>query len=247
MFSVAGIEPGRYWIGTDQIPQCGPKHQRRIHAKFWIDTSPISWAHYEVFVAGGGYRLVELWATEHCAFADNVRPPSVDQRHRELLDQARLQRATFASGDLRRSPLTGITWFEAVAIAKFYSARLPAEEEWEVAMSGKTVRATSPGVKDILRAESRWGCVISLGLVEEWTGSAFTSCYWRSEAEQPTPCWTPDRHRLGISVRGSMPQSLVQNISARRGQDPLTSHSLLSFRRVWEQEPAETNVKPVWR
>ncbi len=250
MSTAVRIESGTYCIGSDSIPGAGPQHNRRLANAYWIDVLPVSWAHFEVFVAGGGYACDELWPAQDAERLRKLRAESVDQRCRILLEQAQGAWSRFGAsvGALRNTPVLGVTWFEATAIARFFGARLAHEEEWEVALSGSRKPASILVGSDWTRLpQSRWGCAVMIGTMEEWTISAFTLRYWRHEVDQKTPAWTSAASESDVCVRGAKPESQFQDVCARRGQDPNSGDRFLGFRRVWDRPPTRVEMDASWR
>src|SRR5687768_7426922 len=120
------VSTGEYDVGDDSIPNASPRHRRHLES-FWIDSEPVSWAHFETFVAGGGYGDESLWTDAAGNPTSTARPTSVDAHHRQLLSLGRGWVGRRSEGRTREQPITGLSWFEAGAIARFYGARLPFE------------------------------------------------------------------------------------------------------------------------
>lgn len=247
MCDVVRIPPGDYWVGDDSIPFAGPRHQRCLDRAFWIDALPVTWSHFEVFVTGGGFSDDSLWITSS---SGSDRTSSVDQRYAALIEQSHGScLADFAPTlSLLRAPITGLTWFEAQAVAAFYGARLPYELEWEIANGGNW---SSP--KDVATgrqaSEAQRGTVSFTRFVDrlqEWTLDRFTRTYFRSDYNRRGVRWTTNQDG-GVVVRGSTPDDLYHHISFRRMELPQEGHGRRGFRRVWEMEPKEDDVVPRWR
>lgn len=247
MCSVVEIFAGEFEIGDDLIPNASPRHRRRLRQSIWIDVDPITWAHFEVFVAAGGYRRHELWIDDAGMPLPCQRDQSVDSRCRAILNQAELTSRLLS--DLaptgRERPLTGVNWFEARAIASFYGARLPFEIEWEIAMRESYQKAdlSSP----LKSSTNRLCCHSCVGLLQEWVGDAFAPKYWRSDFDRVGIPWSATLPESPVVVRGSSADDLIQHISCRRGTSPAESYEFRSFRRVWDQPPIADLTIPKWR
>lgn len=244
MSLVVEIDAGEFEIGDEFIPNASPRHRRRLSQSIWIDAQPVTWAHFEVFVAAGGYRRSQLWTDDVGIRLPCDEVPSIDARCRAVLQDTAGARRMFSgqNGSVREQPLTGITWFEARAIAHFFGARLPFEVEWEVAMHRsagarpKAVRTTSvPGQ-----------CRSLVGVLQEWVGDAFSSKYWRSDFDRVGVPWSAMSPETPVVVRGASAEDMVQHISCRRGEEPTKGHGFRSFRRVWQQRPSEDLVVARW-
>lgn len=247
MTSVVEVAAGEFDIGDELIPNASPRHRRRIGESIWIDAAPITWAHFESFVVAGGYRRADLWVDATGTPFPWSRDETVDSRCREVLGLARGQHTQLLRSQLGLDkPLTGINWFEASAIARFYHARLPFEVEWEVAMrqsrsSSKTRPSESP-LGDLNRCHS------FVGTLQEWTGDAFSSKYWRSDFGSTGVPWSASAASdAAVVVRGASADDLVQDVCFRRGESPAAGYPLRTFRRVWDQRPTAQAIEPIWR
>lgn len=164
---------------------------------FKIDKYPVTNAEYARFMEEGGYERRELWSDEGWSHRvqENWTAPlywqraGKDWRERTMFEDALLQPL---------HPVTGISWYEAEAYARFVVKRLPTEAEWEKAASwddekkrklryafGDTVPAdklvanfgfqfwgTTP-VGSFPEGASPYGCLDMTGNVWEWTGDKF--------------------------------------------------------------------------
>ena len=236
MSAVAQISAGCYQIGSDTIPCAGPRHHDRVVTPFWIDSTPVTWAHYEVFVAAGGYDRNDLWCDLELQSGTRIRPESVDDRCRTLLEATcECSKSCRPFADmLRDCPLTGITWFEAMVLCRFFGARLPFEVEWEAAMQGTRNRSPHPPI-GLWRAfgESRFGCKLLIGVIQEWTTDAYLPRYFPGTAKSAGTAWAASSGPSEVSVRGATSQDLYQDVSFRSGYLPSGTSPFRGFRRVW--------------
>jgi formylglycine-generating enzyme required for sulfatase activity len=244
------VAPGEYEIGSDCIPNAGPRHLRSVR-RFWIDSWPVTWAHFEAFVAAGGYeRADELLGLDR-ARSVRVRPDSVDGRCRVLIEQAeKLRKALLGTpsnpGD---EPITGITWFEAREISRFYGARLPFEVEWEVAMQGCSGSAARDSATFFEQTYpmSRFGCAILIGCMQEWTEDRFSQRYWRADIQREGIAWDHSDCETPVTVRGACPDDVYRNVTLRVGKDRASTNPYRGFRRVWDRPPSDSELNPNWR
>ena len=243
--SVIKISAGAYDVGDDSIPHAGPRHRRRIDTDYWIDVAPISRAHFEVFVAKGGYSAPEFWMTgEGVPFA-TPGITSVDSRCLEIIASNTSWRNAImdSHGDPETLPVTGLTWFEACAICRFYGGRLPFEVEWEIAMaSGLAQQHRTDLGKDA--CEDHYSVQHVNGL-QEWTADAYSPHYWRADYLRRGVAWAPNA--ATATVRGASSHDVYQHVCSRIGHEPGAKSEVRSFRRVWDFEPSANRIEAHWR
>ncbi len=246
MGDIVEIPVGEYVIGDDGIPNAGPRHRRNLREPTWIDARPVTWSHFEAFVEGGGYSQ-ELLAQD-AGSANGGGACSVDQRTRYLVEQfVDLVRRGYASRSVALSePITGLTWFEASAVARFYGARLPYEVEWEIANSGRANGKDSRETTRSVGAVSRLGCTLFIGQLQEWTLDAFSNRYWRADVAKRGIEWRLESGDSGVTVRGAGPDDMFQHVSYRGMAMPMETSVFRAFRRVWDKRPLMDNIKPTW-
>jgi len=155
--------------------------QRAELGRFAIGRYPVSNAEYLAFMQDGGYQRDALW--------DDAGWNWREQQRIQHPDHWRLSRdntwyATGMRGDYQLAadqPVSGISHYEARAFARWASARLPHEYQWEVAC--------------------RFGALAQTGRVWEWCRNTFHPYqgfrpFPYPEYSQP---WFDDRH---YSLRG---------------------------------------------
>jgi formylglycine-generating enzyme required for sulfatase activity len=143
-----------------------PQHWLEMRYFCWLGRFPITNAQFAVFVAGGGYATERYWLE---AKATNVwRKDSVKDGVR---GDPRSQPRQFGHPfDLPNHPVAGISWYEAMAFARWLTYRwlgqgrlpdkwitpLPTETEWEKAAQGSGEVPETPVVRPIslIRAEA---------------------------------------------------------------------------------------------
>lgn len=219
--AVRTLPAGEYWIGDDAIPTCAPRHLRKFRVDVWIESRFAPWGAFEEFVTAGGYADQRLWrAADGESFPASGVPGSVDDRCESIRE------ATFAGmppawrenepGPLM--PLLGTTWFEAMAICRFFGGRLPFEAEWEASVTAKVMQP---------RRERS-------GMFQEWTGDAFFSRYWRADAAVRGKAWAVGSE---VVVRGYSIGEPAFATAARRCAEPASGGRFRGFRRVWDRDP----------
>ncbi|HEX8355664.1 MAG TPA: SUMF1/EgtB/PvdO family nonheme iron enzyme [Pyrinomonadaceae bacterium] len=163
---------------------------------FKIDRLPTSNEQYRHFVDEGGYGRREFWSEEGWGW--RVREGWAHPLYWRREGSGWRERRMFGEGPLApRLPVTGVSWYEAEAYARFRGARLPAEAEWEKAASwderagakrrfawgdaapsqrvcnfGLRFWGTTP-VGSLPAGASPYGCYDMTGNVWEWTSTPF--------------------------------------------------------------------------
>jgi len=172
-----------------------PAHEVTVSA-FRIARAPVTNAEYARFVEEGGYARREFWSEEGWAAREKEGWQWPLYWRRE--GAAWVERRMFEEGELRGDhPVTGVSWFEAEAYAKFAGRRLPTEAEWERAASWDDARGAKrryawgdeepddtranyghrlwgpTPVGGYPRGASAAGCLDMNGNVWEWTSTPF--------------------------------------------------------------------------
>jgi len=102
---------------------------------FWIDRYEVSNKDYQAFVDAGGYRDRRYWAAE---FEQDGKVLAWPDAAALFVDRtggpgpATWSSGAFAEGQADR-PVTGISWYEAEAYARFAGKRLPSAYHWALA------------------------------------------------------------------------------------------------------------------
>lgn len=220
---VIEVLTGQYEVGDDGVANASPRHSRVIDAPFWIDLRPLSVEQFSVFVAAGGYRDLSIWQPPLDSAVIDPRWESVDARCESI------RKASAVPGGRQDSlrPVIGLTWFEAMAVARFFSSRLPFEIEWEIAATGQGGRRTPMRV---------------LSGVAEWTADAFSPKYWLADYLRRGVSWPTVVPGTPVTIRGTGFGDLFCHTAARRGRDPGTSEGTYGFRRVWDVMPPGARV-----
>ena len=170
----------------------GPRHKAYV-APFLLANRLVTNGEYLRFIEDGGYRRAELWMSEGWAtvLANQWSEPFYWERKRDG-DGWRL----FTLSGMRDidpdEPVTHLSWYEADAYARWADARLPTEQEWEVAAAGIPITGNlveagrlHPTVADPTTATN--GLMQMFGDVWEWTRSPYS----------PYPGYKPEPGALG--------------------------------------------------
>lgn len=179
------IPAGAFDCGNSSIVALD--NERPIHrvelGTYWIDRYPVTIAQFRAFIAAGGYQTAEWWSPQGWTWLQSAQATQpLNWTHDPRFDQ---------------HPVSGISWYEADAYARFVGKRLPTEYEWEKAASWNSIAQAaqtypwgesdpSPAVcnhnhdlgqtTEVTRYPkgiSPSGCWDMLGNVWEWTATWF--------------------------------------------------------------------------
>jgi iron(II)-dependent oxidoreductase len=165
--------------------------------EFRIARTPVTNGEFARFVADGGYERREFWTEEGWSWREKEawthplywrRAGAGAWAERRMFDETPLE---------PEHPVTGVSFYESEAYARFTDKRLPTEAEWEKAASwdarGNTKRRfawgdEAPGTSRCNYAMEHWGttpvknfpagasplgCLDMTGNVWEWTSTPF--------------------------------------------------------------------------
>ena len=135
MVSIAG---GPFEMGSRGYPFAYDNEQpphRVMLADFRIDRYPVTNAAYAEFIEEGGYRTRSLWSDEGWSWKEknSIAHPLYWS---QSAGQGWRVQEMFEASDLKPNhPVTGVSWHEACAYARWAGKRLLTEAEWEKAAS----------------------------------------------------------------------------------------------------------------
>lgn len=230
----AGVfELGAVWKEAFAYDNELPAHALSIPA-FKIDRTPVTNEEFARFVAEGGYDHREFWDEEGWSWREreNWQHPLYWSRDAASSSVSSSSASSSSSWRLRgmfgeetlpsNHPVTGISWYEAQACARFAGKRLPTEAEWERAASwdavSKRKRLFAWGddaptgarcnfdlnawgttrVGAFASGASAVGCLDMTGNVWEWTSSKFAGHPGFKAFPYPeySKVWFDDDHRI---------------------------------------------------
>lgn len=125
-------------------------------AAFLIDQHEVTNAEYSRFVASGGYRNPAFWPEKMIVGgAEGSREAALAKWvDRTGVNAPRAWSGGNTAADLRDHPVTGITWYEAQAFARWSGKQLPTLAQWRRAAVGDA-REVYPWGADATSAEQR--------------------------------------------------------------------------------------------
>ena len=113
---------------------------------FWIDRHEVSNGEFQRFVDAGGYRRPEYWQEP---FVENGQPVAFARAMERFVDSTgRPGPATWIQAEPPAGeanlPVTGVSWYEAAAYARFAGKHLPTIHHWARAADPRTSRWVVP-------------------------------------------------------------------------------------------------------
>ena len=113
------LQTAGFCRGSSEFANEGPVRFVRL-SPYWIDRFPVTNAQFGAFIAAGGYDDRSLWTQNGWDFikANNIRQPN-------YWNHPHWNGPTM--------PVTGTSWWEALAYARFVGKTLPTEAQWEYA------------------------------------------------------------------------------------------------------------------
>ena len=150
-----------------------PRHEVLLDP-FRIASRAVTNAEYIEFIEGGGYRRPELWLSDgwDTVCTQHWEAPLYWEQH----DGSWCQFTMNGMKDLNLSePVCHVSFYEADAYARWRGARLPREEEWEVAASQASSQGTFLETYNFQPQPSGSEALQMFGDVWEWTSSPYVA------------------------------------------------------------------------
>ncbi len=154
----------------------GPRHEVLLRP-FQIASRPVTNGEYLEFMADGGYRRPDLWLSDGwdqvCTQGWNS-PLYWERQEDDSWQEFVVSGADTHTGEVNPAgPVCHISFYEADAYARWSGARLPTEEEWEIAAVRASVKGTLLA-DNLLRPQAAVGEEFqAFGDVWEWTASPY--------------------------------------------------------------------------
>jgi iron(II)-dependent oxidoreductase len=198
------IPAGPFQMGSDGFPNVPFIYDNEqpvytVHLDdFKMDRNLVTNADFAAFISSGGYAKESLWSAEGWQWKEENKIAAPLFWRRDSGDEYWRTQEMFEISEMQPDlPVTGVSWHEAEAYARFVGKRLPTEAEWEKAASWDpstgTRRCFSWGnelparhlanfndnlygptpVGTFPAGKSAYGCFDMTGNVWEWTSTPF--------------------------------------------------------------------------
>ena len=229
---MAIVPGGRFWRGGNEGNRDEmPRHEVALPS-FAIDKHPVTNEQY--------MRLLEVMGGEK------------DSAHQDIirLKDSRIKRSagklSIESG-YGKHPVVGVTWYGAVAYAKWVGKRLPTEAEWEIAALGGAENALYVTGDDIEKSEANffssdtiavmsyppngYGLFDMAGNVYEWCQDWYGYNYYETSVQEPENPKGPWQGVYRV-LRGGCWKSLKEDLrcSKRHRNNPGAVNGTYGFR-----------------
>lgn len=174
------FEEGLQWIGHDgagfAYDNETPRHRTFLES-FLLASRPVTCSEYLEFMEDGGYRRPELWLSAGWAVVEERQwtEPFYWERDGESWYHFTLSGKKPIDPE---QPICHLSYFEADAYARWADARLPTEQEWEVAASDLAIQGNfveSGHQHPVVAEASNDSPLLQMyGDVWEWTRSPYS-------------------------------------------------------------------------
>jgi len=151
--------------GLDGGGSCGPRSEQIVPVEaFLLDRYPVTNRDFQAFVDDGGYQQTSLWEPA-------IWPAILQFVDRQGHSGPRHWEGGCYPAELADHPVVGVSWFEAVAYARWAGKRLPTDAEWTKAAAWPISEAgTRPR-----QQRFPWGDALDHRLANVWGGPATTT------------------------------------------------------------------------
>lgn len=233
---------GRYTVGSSRSPDEQPVLTVLLDP-FWISQEPVTNAAFAKFIEADGYRRDEFWTEAGWTHITSEGIDAPSYWNDPVWGQP-------------ETPVTGVSWWEAMAYAKFVDAYLPSEAQWEAACAGPS-HSTFPWGEEppspvlanfapdcdpverkptradtFARNKSFCGCRDMVGNFAEWCRDNYEIAYKFAD-ETRNPMWEVDELAEHVVRGGSgLHSDDFLRCSARDTYVPGLRDNLISFRYV---------------
>jgi dienelactone hydrolase len=182
----AGTPPDMVWIPPSNLDQMGMYHGQRLillAPAYFIDKYEATNRQFKEFVDAGGYENADFWKEE---FARDGKVLPWSEAVQQFRDQTgRFGPASWRDGSYPQGqddyPVGGVSWYEAIAYARFRGKDLPTVFHWALAaraddnpctIAGMSNFGDGPAPVGTYAGMGKFGLSDAAGNVREWCSNA---------------------------------------------------------------------------
>ncbi len=267
MERIAGDNFSTFLVGAEGIPNVKL-------GEFLLDRFEVTNKQYKAFVDAGGYRDSSYW---QAPFRDGTATLSFTQAMARFVDRTgRPSPSTWESGDFPAGqaeyPVSGVSWYEAAAYARFAKKSLPTVFHWAHAASIglskfivplSNLEGKGPLPVGTLRGVALGGVSDMAGNVREWCLNASESGdrfilgggwsdpkYAFTDAYAQPPMNRAEINGIRLALYGDHDSGLAKASATLphaftdyAKEKPVTDAMFASFPRVFDYDPVALNAK----
>ena len=191
---MVAVPAGEFLMGSSESDKAAEADERPHHKRYlpdyFIDRTPVTNAQFRRFIAANGYAKASYWAEA------NAAGRWLGGSYIDYDDSKRSQPLYWDNGKWNHEdqPVVGVSWYEALAYARWAGKELPTEAEWEKAARGPDgqiypwgndwdgtlantkesgLKKTTPVDHYSPRGDSPYGAADMAGNVLEWCSSIY--------------------------------------------------------------------------
>lgn len=136
--------PASNWVKAIATEQ-SEEHAKKANFDYFIDRFEVTNAQFKRFIEAGGYQNRSFWKHD---FVKDGKKLSWEEAMREFVDTTgRIGPSTWEAGNYRNGeqdfPVSGVSWYEAAAYARFAGKELPTSRHWQMASSLFSIAITA--------------------------------------------------------------------------------------------------------
>lgn len=239
------IPAGEFTRGSEHSPDEQPLHTIKVSA-FLIDRAPVTNKDFRAFIEAGGYQNPVYWTPRGWEYIQDNQ-----------FTEPNYWRDPIWNPD--EVPVTGVSWWEALAYARFVGKTLPTEAQWEYACRGTDGRtypwgedeptleyanyAPNSDPLELARKPTRpdahpknvspFGCIDMAGNLAEWCLDNYHPNYSYEGADSADPLYVASEEEEHV-VRGGcgLHTEDYMRCSSRDCYSPGVRDNLMGFRCV---------------
>lgn len=242
------VPSGPFLMGSEESPNEFPPREVFL-SSYYIDKYPVTNGQYKVFIEDDGYQRSEFWTKLSWMF----------------IKERKLAQPLYWNDDYWNAddqPVTGVSWWEALAYALYVGKTLPTEAQWECAARGRDgrrfpwghaaphaelanyavdcdpteLRRKSTVVNAFPAGASPWGCLDMAGNVGEWCMDNASNDYAWDITNRNPRYWVGEQADHIVRGGSGLHNEDYLRCSSRDYYPPTMRDNIVGFRCVINNE-----------